>query len=135
MMVHKIRLENCEHLDSARFEDLRLLQEDGKPRVLGLIADRFVAEATQCLAETVAAGADPSALTCAAHSLKDLCGTIGAIAMRARAVDLEEAVRDGRLGAIGTIIRGLHAELCHIERLLNAYTHDHQHAGVCATPE
>ena len=135
MISHKIRLENYEHLDTARFEELRVLQQDGKPGVLGLIADHFVAEARQCLAETVAAGADPSTLTRAARGLKDLCDGIGAIAMRARAVDLEEAVRDGRLGATGTIIRGLHAELCHIERLLNTYTHDQQPVGVCATPE
>ena len=135
MMGHKISLENFEHLDTARLEALRLLREDGKPCVLGVMADHFLDKAREWLAETVAAGADPSALTGAARGLKDLCGLIGAIGMRARAVDLEEAVRDGRLADTGTIIRGLHAELCHIERLLNTYTHDCQHVGVFATPE
>src|SRR5262245_43329673 len=135
MIGHTSLLENYEHLDLARLEALRLVHEDGKPPLLGLMADHFVAKARQWLADAVAAGADPSALRHAARGLNYLCETIGAHAMRARALDLEAAVRDGRLADSGTIIRGLHAELCHIERLLNAYTHDLQHVGVCATPE
>ena len=110
-------------LDTRQFESLAALQQDGQPDVLGEMVALFAREVSQSLAEADRArlDQDPAALARVAHSLKGVCGTVGAERMRGLAVDLETALREGRGQETQSILDALKEEMRQVMAALARY--------------
>jgi len=110
-------------LDVTQFESLAALQEEGQPSVLEELARLFHSEADALLvdAERGAERVDVGAVRSVAHSLKGMCGAIGATRMRGLAIDLEAAAVSSAPAAVTELVHSMRREFDQVVSRLAPY--------------
>jgi|CXWL01.1.fsa_nt_gi HPt (histidine-containing phosphotransfer) domain-containing protein len=109
-------------LDPSVLETIRswYLPEDPDP--VPDLTEAFVEDATTRLAalRQAALQGDSTLASQAAHSLKGMCGAIGAMRMNALSLQLEHTVQDDA-GAVGTLVGTLEREFACVQIALRAF--------------
>ena len=126
-------------LDVGQFEALRAFLSDGPPHdMLPEMIRLFEEGVREWLVEAVSAidREDTAVFGRVAHSLKGVCGTVGATRMRALAIDMEDAVTAGHVSQVGGLVRALALEFERVMALLAPYVHDRSdHTSALASCE
>jgi PAS domain S-box-containing protein len=114
--------ERGEPLDTSVLESLRALQAEGESDLLLRLIDLFFHHAPlrlKALGEALAQG-NAQALVQAAHSLKGICGNLGAREMAALCDELEKQGRAGALSRAEALLAQLGEEYARVCRALEA---------------
>ena len=109
-------------LDAAVLEDLRGLQVEGEPDILGELVDAFLKDAPARLDGLRAAVSrgDATAVTRAARDLQSSCNDLGARRAARASGELEEAAGSGDLADAPAKLSRLEEELAHAREALEA---------------
>jgi HPt (histidine-containing phosphotransfer) domain-containing protein len=107
-------------VDATVLDDLRALQEEGEPSLLGELIDLFLAD----LPERCAAIRDgviakePIAIRAAAHSLKGSAGNLGARSLATLCQEIEMLVYGGSLDGAAALVGRLDVEAARVQAYL-----------------